>query len=104
MKQSPRARGAGVDCPVPAWSAVGMFLLVFALSEGRPTAGTTRCRNLVVLGVRGAGARPAGVDRAAAMVLAIAVLTLFVFGREAKERRQNNPLFEFGQLRHKRFR
>jgi EmrB/QacA subfamily drug resistance transporter len=98
------ARRPRIDVPGAAMIASGSFLLVFGLSEAA-TYGLWR--PLQDFTVAGHGIWPA--TRAVSVsVVAIAlsalVLTAFYFYERAKERRDLDPLFEFGQLEHPSFR
>ena len=93
-----------IDIPGAILVAVGMFLFVFALSEG---ARYGWFRPLATFTVAGVDVWPA--DWSVSMiplVLALAVGILFAFYRleRWKERHDRGPLFEFGQLRHRGFR
>jgi len=103
-KRPHRAEREPLDAPGAALIAVGMFLLVFALSEGG-TYGWIR--PIADFGIAGWRAWPAA--RAVSiipptLVLAVIVLTVFYRYERARERRQRSPLFEFGLLEHATFR
>ena len=103
-KRPHRAEREPLDAPGAALIAVGMFLLVFALSEGG-TYGWIR--PIADFGIAGWRAWPAA--RAVSiipptLVLAVIVLTVFYRYERARERRQRSPLFEFGLLEHPTFR
>jgi EmrB/QacA subfamily drug resistance transporter len=84
--------------------AAGMFLLVFALSEGgtygwwRPIAPFAIAGTVIWPSSRALSIIP--------FVFALAgfLLALFVVVERRKERRARDPLFEFSQLRHRTFR
>jgi EmrB/QacA subfamily drug resistance transporter len=93
-----------IDVPGACLIAVGTFLLVFGLSEGVRYGWW---RPLDAFKVGGLELWPA--DRFVSvvpMVMLVAALVLFAFVRleRRKERHGRDPLFEFGQLRHRSFR
>jgi EmrB/QacA subfamily drug resistance transporter len=103
-RDRPRARRIRIDVPGACLIALGMFLLVFALSEG---ARYGWFRPLDALTVAGTEVWPR--DRAVSvvpLVILVAVAILFAFYRleRSKEQHDRDPLFEFGQLRHRSFR
>jgi len=104
MPRGERTPRTPIDLPGAALIASGMFLLVFALSEGgtygwwEPTAPFT-------IGSLTIWPSSAPVSVAfAALVLALALLAGFVLLELRKERRGRHPLFELSQLRFKTFR
>jgi EmrB/QacA subfamily drug resistance transporter len=105
MKKGERAaRRLPLDASGAALIAAGMFLLVFALSEGS-TYGWWR--PLKEFSVVGHGVWP--VSRAVSIMpivltVSIAVLVWFYFVERAKERRGEHPLFPFAHLRIKTYR
>ena len=97
-------RKVPIDVPGAAMIASGMFLLVFAISEGG-TYGWWRPTESLSIG--GFDLWPRGAPIAVApvaMVVALAILASFVVYERRKERRGRNPLFEFSQLKFKTFR
>jgi EmrB/QacA subfamily drug resistance transporter len=103
-KRPHRATREPLDAPGAALIAAGMFLLVFALSEGgtygwiRPIAG---------FGIAGWRLWPA--TRAVSIIpvmllVALTFLTLFYHYERRRERQRRSPLFEFGLLEHPTFR
>ena len=103
-KRPHRAKREPLDAPGAALIATGMFLLVFALSEGG-TYGWIR--PIADFGIAGWRVWPA--IRAVSiippiLVLAVMFLTLFYRYERSRERRQRSPLFEFGLLEHPTFR
>jgi EmrB/QacA subfamily drug resistance transporter len=97
-------RGGRLDFPGAMLIAVGMFLLVFGLSEGGSYGWLTPIAPFTVAGRRVWDAsRPVSVVPIAA-VLAVLVLVSFYRVERRKERTGAGPLFEFGQLRHRGFR
>lgn len=97
-------RKVPIDVPGAAMIASGMFLLVFAISEGgtygwfRPTEALSAGRfDLWPLGA------PIAVAPVA-IVAALVILSGFVVYERRKERLARHPLFEFSQLRFKTFR
>ena len=104
-RDRPTARRMSIDVPGACLVAVGMFLFVFALSEGarygwfRPLESFSHRRG------RGVADRPRRVvhPRRAARSRS-AILFAFYKLERWKERTDRDPLFEFGQLRHRGFR
>jgi len=93
-----------VDAPGAVLIALGMFSLVFALSEGGVYGWVTPIRDFSV-----AGAVVWPATRAVSIIpfffaVAVAVLITFVLVEQAKERRNGHPLFEFAYLRFKTYR
>src|SRR3954469_8500219 len=98
------ARHMSIDVPGACLVAVGMFLFVFALSEGA-RYGWFRPLGTFSL----AGAEVWSSDRGVSfiplvMLVALGVLFAFYKLERWKERHDRSPLFEFGQLRHRGFR
>ncbi|MFI5042234.1 MAG: MFS transporter, partial [Acidimicrobiales bacterium] len=93
-----------LDFPGAALIATGMFLLVFALSEGgsygwiRPVAAFRIARWQAWPATRPVSVVPA------ILVVAGVILTTFYRYERSRERRQQGPLFEFGLLEHPTFR
>jgi predicted MFS family arabinose efflux permease len=105
MAPSPRSeRRQRIDVPGAFLVASGMFLFVFGLSEGGAYGWFVPVRDFTVgpWTLWSTGAPIAVVP--IAFILAIALLTAFVFVELAKERADRDPLFEFSQLRHLGFR
>ncbi|HEY2428294.1 MAG TPA: MFS transporter, partial [Acidimicrobiales bacterium] len=104
MQRGVRAvRRQRIDAPGAATVATGMFLLVFALSEGGTYGWLTPLGRFSVLGRRW----PSGLPISVIPVIAgLAVATLYAFYRieRYKGDRDQGPLFEFDQLRHRTFR
>jgi MFS family permease len=103
-RDRPTPQRIQVDVPGACLVAVGMFLFVFALSQG---ARYGWFRPLEPLTVAGAEVWPTTrAVSAIPLVMALSLFALFAFYRleRWKERHQRNPLFEFGQLRHRGFR
>jgi EmrB/QacA subfamily drug resistance transporter len=103
-RDRPAAKRIGIDVPGACLVAVGLFLFVFALSEG---ARYGWFRPLETFTVAGAQVWPR--DRAVSliplvMVVALVILVAFYQLERSKERHDRSPLFEFGQLRHRGFR
>jgi EmrB/QacA subfamily drug resistance transporter len=103
-RSRPPPRRISIDVPGAILVAGGMFLFVFALSEGA-RYGWFRPLQAFTLG--GAAIWPD--DRAVSitpLVMVLAAIVLFCFYRleRWKERHDRSPLFEFGQLRHRGFR
>ncbi|GAC1319497.1 MAG: MFS transporter [Acidimicrobiales bacterium] len=93
-----------IDLPGAALAAVGMFLLVFGLTEGGTYGWIRPLRSFSVAGqaVWNRGL-PLSITPAI-FVAAVAILAAFYRVERSKERGGLDPLFEFGQLRHKGFR
>jgi EmrB/QacA subfamily drug resistance transporter len=93
-----------IDVPGAAMIASGMFLLVFALSEGgaygwfRPTDALSIASVTIWPTSSPISIAPT------ALIVALLILAGFVFYERRKERRDDDPLFEFSQLRFKTFR
>jgi EmrB/QacA subfamily drug resistance transporter len=103
-KDPPTTTRARLDFTGAVMVATGMFSLVFALSEGGVYGWL---RQVKPFSIGGASLWPRGGGLSiipVSFAVALTILTAFVFVERAKERRNAAPLFEFGQLRHKRFR
>jgi EmrB/QacA subfamily drug resistance transporter len=93
-----------IDAPGAVMIAVGMFSLVFALSEGGIYGWLTPIKDFSVAGhVVWPATRSISVIPLF-FVLAVIMLTTFVFYERAKERHNGSPLFEFAYLRFKTYR
>jgi EmrB/QacA subfamily drug resistance transporter len=93
-----------IDIPGALMLATGSFSLIFALSESTAYGWWTPLDDLVVGDTTlWAATRPVSIVSLAIVVSAVA-FGAFVSYELAKERRHADPLFEFGQLRHLRFR
>ncbi len=105
MQSGNRAgRRVKVDAPGALLIAVGMFSLVFALSEGGIYGWLTPIKDFSVAGhVVWPATRSISVIPLFFLLAAI-MLTTFVFYERAKERRNGSPLFEFAYLRFKTYR
>jgi len=105
MKRGERAaKRIPLDAFGATFIALGMFLLVFALSEGSTYGWWVPLKEFSVLGH---GVWP--VSRSVSIMpivlaVAIAVLIGFYFVERAKERRDEHPLFPFAHLRIKTYR
>ncbi|MFN8018275.1 MAG: MFS transporter [Acidimicrobiales bacterium] len=103
----PKARAGKrepLDLPGAALIASGMFLLVFALSEGGTYGWFTPIAPLTMLGHQVWTAdTPVAITPVA---FALSALLLYAFYRveRRKERLDQKPMFEFGLLRHRTFR
>jgi len=103
-RDRPVAQRTSIDVPGACLVAVGMFLFVFALSEG------TRYgwfRPLEAFSFAGAEVWSSDLGVSfipLVMLLALGVLFAFYKLERWKERHDRSPLFEFGQLRHRGFR
>jgi predicted MFS family arabinose efflux permease len=105
MAKSPRdPQRRQVDVPGAALIAAGMFLLVFALSEGPIYGWLIPTKDFAAAGTT-IWPMSAPISMIpVAIVVAVIVLTGFYRLERAKERDDRAPLFEFGQLRHPTFR
>jgi EmrB/QacA subfamily drug resistance transporter len=104
MPKGTRATRTPIDLPGAALVASGMFLLVFALSGGGTYGWLHPTESLAIGGVEvWSSSWPISVVPAA-LVVAFGLLGAFVVLERWKERRNANPLFEFGQLHFKTFR
>jgi EmrB/QacA subfamily drug resistance transporter len=93
-----------IDVPGACLVALGMFLLVFSLSEGGRYGWF---RPLEPVSVAGAEVWPRNLAVSVvplAMLLGVVVLFAFYRLERAKERADGDPLFAFGELRHRTFR
>ena len=103
-RDRPAAKRISIDVPGACLVAVGLFLFVFALSEGARYGWFRPLETFTI-----AGAEVWRRDRAVSfipLVMVIAVVILFAFYKleRWKERHDRSPLFEFGELRHRGFR
>jgi len=105
MPEGERSDRAGrVDVPGALLIAGGMFLLVFGLSEGGIYGWITQIGRFTILGTPAWPQwLPVSVVPVACLA-AVGVLFGFYALERGKERRDQGPLFEFGQLRHRGFR
>ncbi|HEX7521105.1 MAG TPA: MFS transporter [Acidimicrobiia bacterium] len=105
MRRSPRsADRERIDVPGAFLVATGMFLLVFGLSEAARYGWWRSLDHFAVAGMR---VSPVGGSLSAvpiAIALAFVLLGAFYVLERWKERTARDPLFEFGQLRHRGFR
>ena len=97
-------RAIKVDAPGAALISVGMFSLVFALSEGGIYGWITPIKDFSVAGHLVWPATRSVSVIPFFFVFAAAILVTFVFFERAKERRDGHPLFEFAYLRFKSYR
>jgi len=105
MRKGTRAdRRMRIDIPGALLVAVGLFLLVFALSEGGTYGWLDPIKTFRVAGtVVWPSSFP--ISMIPLVVVASAVtLAVFTTYERLKERRDESPLFEFSQLRHRGFR
>jgi EmrB/QacA subfamily drug resistance transporter len=103
-KDQPTERRISIDVPGACLVAVGLFLFVFALSEGARYGWFRPLGSFSVAGAE-VWSSDLGVSLIP-LVMLVALLVLFAFYKleRWKERHDRNPLFEFGQLRHPGFR
>ncbi|GAC1591376.1 MAG: MFS transporter [Acidimicrobiales bacterium] len=103
-RASAPGRRPRIDLPGAALAAVGMFLLVLGLTEGGTYGWIRPIRSFSIAGQRvWSTTFPLSITPAV-FIAALAVLTAFYRVERCKERSSQDPLFEFGQLRHKGFR
>jgi EmrB/QacA subfamily drug resistance transporter len=103
-KRTHPAQREPLDAPGAALIATGMFLLVFALSEGGTYGWIRPIADFRIAGWRAWPAtRPVSIVPAI-LVLAVMFLTTFYHYERGRERRRRSPLFEFGLLEHPTFR
>ncbi len=105
MKRGERAeRRIPLDALGAAFIAVGMFSLVFALSEGSTYGWWAPVKEFSIAG-RGVWpvSRPLSI-MPVVLAAAVAILIAFYFVERAKERRDAHPLFPFAHLRIKTYR
>ncbi|MDQ1398055.1 MAG: hypothetical protein QOG64_3314, partial [Acidimicrobiaceae bacterium] len=93
-----------VDVPGAAMVAAGMFLLVFALSEGGTYGWISPVAELSVAGRRVWPSTMAVSLIPIVALVGVVILAAFYRFERAKERAGGGPLFEFSQLRHRTFR
>jgi MFS family permease len=105
MREDERpARRPRIDIPGAAMIASGSFMLVFGLSEAARYGMWRPLQDLTVAGrTVWPATRPVSIAPVAIAISAL-VLTAFFFYEREKERRNLDPLFEFGQLEHPSFR
>jgi EmrB/QacA subfamily drug resistance transporter len=100
MRRSPRgARRERIDIPGALLVAIGMFLLVFSLSEGTRYGWWKPLEPFVLWGADIWPSTWAVSIVPVTFVLAVTLLGGFVAIERRKERQGDDPLFEFGQLR-----
>jgi MFS family permease len=103
-KDQSLARRERLDVPGAALAAVGMFLVIFAIIEGSTYGFVTPIRDFAVLGWHWPSGAPISIVPIA-FVSGAATLVCFYLVERSKERRDAEPLFEFGLLRrYRRFR
>jgi EmrB/QacA subfamily drug resistance transporter len=103
-RDQPNDRRVSIDVPGALMVATGMFLLVFALSEGGTYGWFDPLKDFTVAGQEVWPASRAVSITPLIILVAVAILFAFYRYERAKERRDDAPLFEFGQLRHRGFR
>ncbi|MCU1461712.1 MAG: hypothetical protein JWO37_1787 [Acidimicrobiales bacterium] len=97
-------RRARIDVPGALLIALGMFLLVFALSQGGVYGWWTPLKDVTIAG-HTMWAASEGVSLIPMIFAgAVVILTGFVFLEIANERAGRSPLFEFAHLRFKTYR
>ncbi|MCU1355308.1 MAG: putative transport protein [Acidimicrobiales bacterium] len=102
--QAKRKTREPLDLPGAALVAVGMFLLVFALSEGGSYGWITPIHDVTILGAHlWPQTQPISIIPIV-LAAAAAVLTAFYRVERKREREDRRPLFEFGLLHHRTFR
>jgi EmrB/QacA subfamily drug resistance transporter len=104
MPRGERKRRTPIDLPGAAMVAVGMFLLVFALSQGG-AYGWFAPTEAFTVGTATVWPVTAPISVApVALLVSLVVLSGFVLYERRKERRGTDPLFEFSMLRLRTFR
>lgn len=99
MPKSKRSARTSIDLPGAALIAAGMFLIVFALSDGGTYGWFEPLKEFSVLGVE-IWPRSSPISIVPfALLLGVALLLVFVRYEQAKARRDDDPLFDFGMLR-----
>jgi EmrB/QacA subfamily drug resistance transporter len=100
MRRGERSsRRPRIDFPGALLIAAGMFLLVFALSEGGTYGWLTPVKDFTV-GGRMIWRTSAPVSMIPVVIaLSVAILAAFFFYERAKERRNGDPLFEFAHFK-----
>lgn len=93
-----------LDAIGAALIAAGMFLLVFALSEGSTYGWWTPLKAFSIVGHRVWPASRSISVMPIVLVVAIGILVAFYFVERAKERRDAHPLFPFAHLKIKTYR
>jgi EmrB/QacA subfamily drug resistance transporter len=104
MPKGERRRRTPIDLPGAALVASGMFLLVFALSEGGAYGWLSPTDPVTVAGRDVWPSTWAISVVPVALLAGLALLGTFVLVERSKERRATNPLFEFSLLRFRTFR
>jgi EmrB/QacA subfamily drug resistance transporter len=103
-KGEPSPNRPRIDLPGAVLAASAMFLLMFGLTEGGTYGWSTPIKDFSVAGaVIWPATRAVSVTP---LVFAASAALFFMFYRfeQAREQAGGDPLFEFGQLRHKAFR
>lgn len=103
-KQDAKHHRDPLDVPGAALVATGMFLLVFALSEGGTYGWLKPIAPMTILGAHLWPATAPLSPIPFVLVMAIAVLSGFYRFERAGEQADRHPLFEFGLLRIRSFR
>jgi EmrB/QacA subfamily drug resistance transporter len=105
MKRGVRpTRRIRVDVVGALLVAAGMFLFVFALSEAGIYGWWKPLQSVSIAGTTlWSGSSPIAITPVA-LAASVAILTFFFFFERAKERNDEDPLFEFVHLRHKTYR
>jgi EmrB/QacA subfamily drug resistance transporter len=98
------AKRISIDVPGACLVAVGLFLFVFALSEGARYGWFRPLKSFTIAGVEVWPAERAVSLIPLVMLVAIVILVAFYQLERWQERHDRSPLFEFGQLRHRGFR
>ena len=105
---APQAKRKGprepLDLPGAALVAIGMFLLVFGLSEGGTYGWITPIHAVTILGAR---VWPESMPVSAVPLVflaSIVILSTFYKVERRREQADRRPLFEFGLLKHRTFR
>jgi len=103
-RNRPTDKRVRIDVPGACLVAAGLFLFVFALSQGARYGWFRPLEPLTIAGVEVWSHQRLVSFVPMVMLLAIVILFAFYKLERWKERRDRSPLFEFGQLRHRGFR
>jgi MFS family permease len=104
IRKGTRGERTRIDVPGAILAASGMFLLMFGLTEGGTWGWTSPLKDFSVGSWRVWPAHAPVSVTPLVFILSATILTSFYWLERAKERAGGHPLFEFGQLQHKRFR
>lgn len=104
MKPGKRAQRTAIDIPGAALIALGLFFIVFALSEGGRYGWFAPIDTFEVGGITvWPDSMPLGLVPVSVLI-GLGFLAGFVFVERSKERRNADPLFQLSMMEHKTFR